>query len=1032
MQPTSNLLPWEPTLEQLPENWVNLVHKLAQQAKSSPRPYVMDVKHDSQQVGSLLHSWGLPWQVVIVGYIWEYDKDQIHLDNLNEVDIVLNHITYVNQYIRYIRDENLPPLLTPPYEDLGALLIAVAIYYQALQTLQEQSNNQPYRKTTQSNIERVGRTLLNIAKRLGMWHFKRDIEDLTEQLRSPVKYAEVKQEYERILAQDAIMLDDTCQWLMDSYYEATHRHLTVLCSKCGIAGLKRRIQDAQTTASSQTVHLNGFDLVTFDVIVPTVQDCYVAFGVLSQLEHIKHMTDQIAHPKPNGYSRLTLDLTLQPQGTYTQRLKWSETQSRLCNIQIATRLMHAVTWYGCLNPRLYQLHTQPLERVKAAIPLLSELLESEEGKVFLAVKNDITIGRIETDTKAPIVVYDKNRKPIALRKGATALDFAYAFDRIIGEHAVDAMVNNRKAPLYRILDAGDIVEIRTSSEIQAQDVWLHENYATIPAVRRQIKESLKRRYLDRRGYKLLSQELERHHYILPPEVLDEELQRLVKQHSFGSTQEYLQRLDNNEELKYTPAWTAQEIMQQISERNEPLLINAGRSSWVPVLDMQITAHKKLFRQQRLCNFCQPTYPREMKIMGRLRKQSSTLVVHKESCPHLIDHTVGRRSTLLPMTWQLQPPAFRVAFFMIAQDRKGLVLDLARQLRQHQCDLLSINAVANSKNGEARIRFSIEAYSDSVVMDIWREMYSIDNVTKVEIDAATTSIRIYDRLQKLRQQKETIPNKTVLELINEESKVIDEPRNILLENPFDISRPATSKMFFGRSLETEIMQRELCDGEQGKALIVYGPRRSGKSSICKNFLEQQVKTPFWYTLFSLQNATQQNEETILRQLAEKVREQYRKQLHLSAPGWEDYSDPDPQARFRSFLQTCIAQVSESRLILALDEFGGVIESYEQKALEYRFFTYWKDLMNDIPHLSLILALPTSSHNTLTSRKFVNVFSFAQPLSLTFLDTKSAQQLLVDPLREQNIGIHPNTVALALRLSGGSPYYMTLIGQQLIHH
>src|SRR5207248_10439140 len=173
------------------------------------------------------------------------------------------HITQANTYVRYIKDENLPPLLTPPYQDLGALLIAVAIYYQALQILQEQSNDQPYRKTTQSNIEHVGRTLLNIAKRLGMWHFKRDIEDLTEQLRSPVKFAEVKQEYERILAQDTIMLDDTRQWLMDSYYEATHHHLTVICTQCGITGLKRRIQDARTTVTSQPIQLTGFDLVTF-------------------------------------------------------------------------------------------------------------------------------------------------------------------------------------------------------------------------------------------------------------------------------------------------------------------------------------------------------------------------------------------------------------------------------------------------------------------------------------------------------------------------------------------------------------------------------------------------------------------------------------------------------------------------------------------------------------------------------------------------------------------------------------------------
>ncbi len=51
---------------------------------------------------------------------------------------------------------------------------------------------------------------------------------------------------------------------------------------------------------------------------------------------------------------------------------------------------------------------------------------------------------------------------------------------------------------------------------------------------------------------------------------------------------------------------------------------------------------------------------------------------------------------------------------------------------------------------------------------------------------------------------------------------------------------------------------------------------------------------------------------------------------------------------------------------------------------------------------------------------------------FLDTKSAEQLLIDPLRDQNIEVYPNTVALAVKLTGGNPYFMTLIGQQLVHH
>ncbi len=118
------------------------------------------------------------------------------------------------------------------------------------------------------------------------------------------------------------------------------------------------------------------------------------------------------------------------------------------------------------------------------------------------------------------------------------------------------------------------------------------------------------------------------------------------------------------------------------------------------------------------------------------------------------------------------------------------------------------------------------------------------------------------------------------------------------------------------------------------------------------------------------------------------------------------------------------------MLALDEFGGAIDAFDAATLEFRFFTYWKELIAEVPQLSLIIALPTSSHYRLCSEQFAHAFSFAQPLPMSFLDTESAKRLLADPLHELHIAIHPNTVALAVTLTGGSPYYLTLIGQQLI--
>src|SRR6266566_5346413 len=225
----SDLTPWKPMPTQIPEPWMKLAGELAQEAKGSPHAYVLKVKYDAQRVGDMLRSWGLPWQVVIAGYLWEYEKELILQANLDDKDEVLSHIDESNVYSKYIEDEKLPPLLTPPYRDLGGLLIAVAIFYQALLTLQEQSNERSYTGKMQSQIESAGRTLLNIAKSLGMWYFKREIEDLVEQIRSPRKFVELKKDHARFLEQDTFMLEETRQSLKAAYQEATKQPITVVC-----------------------------------------------------------------------------------------------------------------------------------------------------------------------------------------------------------------------------------------------------------------------------------------------------------------------------------------------------------------------------------------------------------------------------------------------------------------------------------------------------------------------------------------------------------------------------------------------------------------------------------------------------------------------------------------------------------------------------------------------------------------------------------------------------------------------------------
>jgi guanosine-3',5'-bis(diphosphate) 3'-pyrophosphohydrolase len=1027
--PDPNLTPWMPSPKPVPVDWLHFINTLSQpekEASFATQPILQDT---AQAVGRMLHSWGLPWHVVVAGYLWSSNEKYLRRAALPETEKVLAHIRQTQIYARYIARENLPPLLTPPYDDPGALLIACAAYFQELKMLQGKSKERPYTGKIQSYIESIGRTLLNIAKRLNIWHFKRDIEDVMERLRSPRRYAELEREHTTIVKKDLSLLEDARQLLAAFYQEATGEPITVMYSACGIAGLKRRLQDAQTSTTAQRKLLTGFDLVIFDVIVPTVRSCYIALGTLSQLGYIQdRVTDQIANPKPNGSSHIALGLVLKSQGPYSTNLRWPEHYTHCCQLQIVTPLMQALNWYGCLYPDYYQLCTVPGNVTGAVQPTVRQLWDSPEGKVFLSIHEGFHSGNARRKPDAPIVVYDRKNQPVALPKGATALDFAFEIDPITADHAVEAFINNRNAPLYRVLEAGDVVEIRTTGEAQANENWLER--AITPVARNRIEESLTEQFADRTSYKLLRQKLERYHFMLSVEDLDHELERLLQLHKLGSRQSYLKQLKENGKPPYNHDWAVQEIMQQITDRNEPLP-TGGKHHQVPVLDMDLTTNRKFIRQQHLCDLCQPIYPRDTKIMGRLHKRRYELIVHTEHCRRLIDHAVGHQPILLPMTWQLQPPTFVVAFFLIAQDRVGLVNDITRLLRRYQCDLLAIKAEAIVKDGEAHVRLTLETHTYKEASDIWTALARISNISRIDIDAALTPPSVRKHLEEFHAQKFTSPGSDTFELIHEDTAVIQQPRPYLIDNPFDISRPASASMFFGRNEETERLKRELCEEMYGKALILYGPRRSGKSSICTNFIEQHVHPPFWGAFFSLQNFTRHTEEEILSQLAEKVSREFSTQLDRPGPRWEHYREGDIQLRFRRLVQDCLAQVPGTRLILALDEFGGALESHEKDFLHYRFFTYWKELMNEIKQLSIIFALPTSAHRTLTTRDFANAFSFADDLPVTYLDVESAQELLIQPLHERNIGIFPNTIGLALKLTGRNPYYMTLIGQQLVN-
>ena len=174
----------------------------------------------------------------------------------------------------------------------------------------------------------------------------------------------------------------------------------------------------------------------------------MALGVLHQLYKPVpgRFKDYIAIPKVNGYQSLHTTL-VSPLGTAVE-------------FQIRTEPMHAVAENGIAAHWLYKERddgpVQGSEAQRLGAIWLQSLIdiqdETRDAAEFLEhVKIDLY--------PDAVYVFTPMSKILALPRGATPVDFAYAIHTDVGDHCVAANVNGEPVPLRTELKSGDVVEI---------------------------------------------------------------------------------------------------------------------------------------------------------------------------------------------------------------------------------------------------------------------------------------------------------------------------------------------------------------------------------------------------------------------------------------------------------------------------------------------------------------------------------------------------------------------------------------------
>jgi GTP diphosphokinase / guanosine-3',5'-bis(diphosphate) 3'-diphosphatase len=407
--------------------------------------------------------------------------------------------------------ENFRKLLIAISTDVRVLLVKLADRLHNMRTLEHM---QP------EGRHRVSQETLDIyaplAGRMGMQGMRDELETLAFKWLHPEAFAAVTGKLSELRAKNEGLVEDIRSALAGKLADAG--------IKAEVSGREKKPYSIWSKMENKQIGLEQLsDIYAFRLIVDTIDDCYRVLG----LAHTTWRTvpgrfkDYISTPKQNNYQSIHTTVV----GPRHQRVE----------LQIRTRRMHEISEDGVAAHALYkegQKFSRSSEPNGAAVNGLGAPSGKDLARDWVGSDKDngpyVWLKRlVETllDGNNPeeflehtklelfqdqVYCFSPKGRLIALPRGATPLDFAYAVHTDVGNSAIGASINGRHVPIDTHLRNGDEVEIRTSPSHVPPAAW--ENLVVTgrarSAIRRAARDSVRRQYSEL-GRRLLSSALER-------------------------------------------------------------------------------------------------------------------------------------------------------------------------------------------------------------------------------------------------------------------------------------------------------------------------------------------------------------------------------------------------------------------------------------------------------------------------------------------------------------------------------------------
>ncbi|GAB3185986.1 RelA/SpoT family protein [Hydrogenophaga aquatica] len=439
------------------------------------------------------------------------------------------------------------------------------------------------------------------------------------------------------------------------------------------------------------------DIYGFRIVLPELLDCYTALGVLHQLYKPLpgKFRDYIAIPKMNGYQSLHTTL-VGPFGTNI------EFQLRTATMDVVAESGVAAHWlYKASDPDSPASQDLNAQWLQSLLDIQQETHDAAE--FWDHVKIDLF--------PDAVYVFTPKSKIMAMPRGATVVDFAYAIHSDVGHRAIGAKVNGEQAALRTELNNGDVVEIITSPHAKPNPSWL--GFVRTGRARSKIRHHLKTLAQEESrelGERLLRQALRAEG--IPALPTDDETHqavwdKLLRFAGNRSREELLTDIGLGKRIAGMIGKKLAALLAETGEKPDVLLISQERyataredqpSQGVVTLD----GSEGVSVQYATC--CRPI-PGD-RIVGYLGRGEG-LVVHTDDCP------VGKKllhrdsERFLEVEWAEEPVRlFESTVLVTVNNGKGVLAKVAAALAASEADITHVHMGDEAAQATADLRFTV--------------------------------------------------------------------------------------------------------------------------------------------------------------------------------------------------------------------------------------------------------------------------------------------------------------------------------------